>query len=197
MSIYTSGYETIWKQFALDIGAEHIEGKYGASDQIIATVGPWKIQFDTYTARAVADIWSYERSYTRAKAFFHSQDGLSFQIQRKSSVGLISRLLGSKIKVGIPEFDQEFMLQGNSPDKLAMLFCSPGIRSQLEQLEDEKIEILMKEGPWREQFPEGASVLYFNTVGVMTDMARLSGLKRLFVELLNGMSAMGSAAPTN
>ena len=196
MSIYNSGYEAVWKQFALDTGAEYIEGHYGASDQFISTNGPWRIQLDTYTSSAISGGGTYMSSYTRVKAFFRSPDGLTFQVHRRGSLGRLLHFVGSQsIQVGIPEFDSQFVLHGNDSGKIHVIFCGQGIRSLLEQVEGDKIEILQGEGPWEEEFPAGASVLYFNTAGVVTDTARLRGLQRLFVELLNGMSKVGSATP--
>ena len=108
----------------------------------------------------------------------------------------MSGLLGVRgIEAGIPPFDSQFELRGNDREKTQVIFCDAAIRSLLEQLEDERIEILKEEGPWSEPFPEGASVLYFNTDEVITDMELLRNLHSLFVALLNGMSSVGSAIP--
>ena len=111
-------------------------------------------------------------------------------------MGRLFHFLGShSIQVGIPEFDSQFVLHGNDGEKVQVIFCDPEIRSLLEQVGYDKVEILQGEGPWEEEFPAGASVLYFNTAGVIMDTARLKDLQNLFIELLNGMSKVGSAAP--
>ena len=152
--------------------------------------GEWTITLDTYTVSN----GKTSTTYTRLRAPYVNKNGFQFQIYRKSFFSGIGKALGMQdVEVGIPQFDDAFIIKGNSPEELRNLFQPQRIRSLLHDQPRIHLQVKNDEGWFGSNFPEGVDELYFSTVGVIKDIDRLKELFELFAEILNQLCHMGAA----
>ena len=106
-----------------------------------------------------------------------------------------SSQLGSTIdiEVGFPDFDEEFIIQGNNPDQIRKLFANPTIRQLIQAQPSITLEVKDDEGWFGEIFPEGVDELHFQVLGIIKEIDRLKALYDLFGEVLNNLCLIGSA----
>ena len=97
------------------------------------------------------------------------------------------------VAVGHPEFDRDFIIQGNDEAKLKALFANPTLRELIRTQPDIHLQVMDDNGFWEGDFPEGVDQLYFRAHGVVKDLETLRSLYLLFAETLNELCRLGSA----
>lgn len=190
--------EEIWRQFCSEIGADYVDGGFWHGDKIQICHGQWTITLDTYTETHHTGKSSSSTTYTRIRAPFVNKDGFRFTIYRRSIFTGLGKLLGMQdVEIGIPEFDDAFVIKGNDEEKLRALFSNPRIQKLLELQPAVHFSVKDDEGWFATSFPEGVDELCFAVVGVIKDIDRLKSLYYLFAEVLNTLCHIGSAYEDN
>ena len=186
--------DEIWRQLCGEIGADFIAGGFWRGSKVQARVKEWTITLDTHTV-------SHGKSsttYTRMRAPYVNPDGFQFTIYRKGLFSGLGKMLGMEdIEVGHQEFDDAFIIKGNSESKLRALFANPRIRQLIEAQPSIHLEVKNDEGWFGPAFPDGVDELYFQVVGVIKDVERLKSVFDLFSEVLNHLCHIGSAYKTD
>jgi hypothetical protein len=178
--------DEVWRQLSVDIGAEFIEGGFWKGNKVQAHVGPWTVTSDLGYSRDDA-----ESRTTQIRAPYANPDGFQFKIFRRSVLSDLGKLLGMQdIAVGDPYFDEEFVIKGNSEDKVRDLFANPKIRKLIQAQSKIRLEVKDSEG-WL--FPEDVDELHFEVVGVIKEVERLKALFDLFATVLDELCRIGSA----
>ncbi|CCH53200.1 hypothetical protein BN8_02276 [Fibrisoma limi BUZ 3] len=181
----------VWKQLADEIKADYIDSSFWKGSKVQATVNEWTITLDTF----VVSTGKSAITYTRMRAPYVNQDGFRFKIYRKGVFSNLGKWLGMQdVTVGQPEFDEQFIIQGNDETKLRLLFDNETIRQLIEAQPSISLEVKDDDG-WlsASQFPEGVDQLTFVVMGVIKDIERLKQLYELFAEILNHLCQIGSA----
>lgn len=63
------------------------------------------------------------------RAPFLNKDGLYFKISRQGFFDSIGKLFGMQdIEIGDPFFDEQFVIKGNNPEKIKLLFADGNIK---------------------------------------------------------------------
>ena len=182
--------DEVWRQLSQEISADFIEGGFWRGSKVQATVKEWTVTLDTFTVST----GKTNIPYTRMRAPYVNKDGFRFKIFRKGFFSELGKLLGMQdIEVGYPEFDNEFIIQGNDANKLRALFANPTIRQLIEVQPEIRLEVKDDEGWFGADFPEGVDELYFQVVGVIKEVERLKLLYELFATMLNYLCHIGSA----
>lgn len=180
----------IWKQLAQELSADFIDGGFFKKDKVVAYHRNWVITLDTYTVSTGKS----SHTYTRIRAPYVNRDDFLFTIFRKNIFSGIGKLLGMKdVVVGYPEFDENFIIQGNDERKLKMMFSNPKIRELISYQPAIQLQIKDDEGWFSSKFPEGINELYFQVLGVISDIVRLHDLYDLFAETLDHLCEIGTA----
>ena len=98
------------------------------------------------------------------------------------------------VKVGHPEFDKGFVIQGNDEKKLQMMFANPHIRGLISYQPKILLE-LRTEAPLfqKPKFPPDVNELYYHTSGIIRDLDQLHDLFELFARTLDHLCAIGTA----
>lgn len=123
-----------------------------------------------------------------------NKDGFKFKIYRKNIFNEIGKLFGMQdIQIGIPTFDEKFIIKGNNAFKIKELFSDSKIRELIEMQPNIYFSVKDDEGWFRKDFPKGVDELYFQVRGVIKDVERLKSLYDLFAEILNQLCYIGSA----
>jgi len=186
--------DEIWRQLCSEIGADFVEGGFWRGSKVQARVKEWTITLDTHTV-------SHGKSsttYTRMRAPYVNPDEFRFTIYRKGFFSGLGKMLGMQdVEVGHQEFDDAFIIKGNSESKLRALFANPRIRQLIEAQPSIHLEVKNDEGWFGPAFPDGVDELYFQVVGVIKDVERLKSVFDLFSEALNHLCHIGSAYKTD
>lgn len=179
----------IWDELSRKIGAEYHYGFFGR-DKVVARAKEWTITLDTFTDSTGKS----SVTYTRMRAPFANKDGFRFRIYRAGIFSEIGKLLGMQdISVGVPEFDENFIIKGNNENKVKALFSNPRIRELIELHPRFHLEVKDDEGWFGEYFPEGVDELYFRVPGIIKDIDLLKALFDLFAEVLDQLCMIDSA----
>ena len=182
--------DEVWRQLSQEINADFIERGFWRGSKIEASVKEWTVTLDAYTVST----GKVTITYTRMRAPYVNKDGFRFRIYRKGFFSDLGKLLGMKdIEIGYPEFDNEFIIQGNNENKLRLLFANPTIRRLIEAQPEISLEVKDDEGWFGAHFPEGVDELYFQVAGVITEIERLKLLYELFGNTLDQLCTIGSA----
>ena len=189
-SIFGPSKDEIWEQIATDIDGEFIEGGFWKKDVLIYKRGEWQILLDTYVVSAGQSSYTC----TRMRAPFVNKDGLYFQISRKGFFSSIGKLFGMQdIEIGDSFFDEQFIIKGNEPEKIKLLFVDDRIKELCQRQPRIHLRIKDDEGRFGPDFPEGVDELYFECIGVIKETALLKSLFALFCLILERLVQIDSA----
>lgn len=188
--IFGPSKDEVWEALCGEIGAEFINGGFWTGSKIKGKAGEWTIILDTYTVSTGKS----SITYTRMRAPYINPDGFKFKIYRAGVFTEVGKWLGMQdINIGVPSFDDNFVIKGNKEDKVKGLFDNERIRNLLELQPSVYLEVKDDEGIFGPEFPEGVDELYFQVAGVIKDVERLKNLYNLFSEVLNQLCLIGSA----
>ena len=180
-SILGPSKDEIWQQIATDIGGEFIEGGFWDENVVVYKHGEWQIVLDTCTVTVSTGATTTATTYTRMRAPFINKDGLYFKISREGFFSSIGKLFGMQdIEIGDRFFDDQFVIKGNSPEKIKLLLADDRIRELCQRLPGIHLWIKDDEGMFGTDFPEGVDELYFECTGVIKETALLKYLFGLF-----------------
>ena len=134
-SILGPSKDEIWTQIATEIGGEFIEGGFWDNNVVVYKHGEWQIVLDTCTVTASTGATTTATTYTRMRAPFINKDGLYFNISREGFFSSIGKFFGMQdIEIGDPFFDDQFVIKGNSPEKIKLLLPDDRIRELCQRL---------------------------------------------------------------
>ncbi len=180
----------IWGKLSKEINGEYVDGGVWKGDKVVARTGEWIVTLDTYTVSN----GKTSTTYTRIRAPFINKDGFKFTIYRKSIFSGIGKLFGMQdIEIGIPTFDNAFIIKGNNKLKVMQLLSDTRIRELMEAQPALYVSVKDDEGWFGAEFPKGVDELYFQAIGVIKDPERLKNLFDIFSEVLNQLCRIGSA----
>lgn len=183
--------EKVWETLSKEIHADYIKGGFWTGDKVQAHVDNWIIVLDTYTITTVRN----STTYTRIRAPFVNLTDFYFKIYRKGIFSDFGKLIGMQdITVGYDKFDEDFVIQGNSEEKVRQLFNNERIRSLIEAEPSINLEIKNDEGFFSTHFPEGVDELHFYVEGVISDIKQLKELYELFADILKELCIIGAAS---
>jgi len=180
----------IWKELSGEIGADYFEGGFLKNGKITLEHGEWVITLDTYAVHTGKSTIIY----TRMRAPYVNKDGFRFTIYRKSIFSWVGKLFKMQdIEIGDPQFDEDFIVQGEPEEKVKRLLSNRKIRELIENQKTIHFMVKDDEGWFKQKFPEGVDELHFQVVGIIKDKERLKELFDLFSEVLDELCRIGSA----
>ncbi len=189
-SLFGPSKDEAWKQLSDRIHATFVEGGPLLGSKVVAKVDEWTITLDTHQLPATYD----HIPYTRMRAPYINKDGFRFKIYREGLFSELEKVFGLQdIKVGYPEFDDNYIIQGNDEKKVKSLFSNPKIRELIQAQPPVYFEIKDDDGWFHEDFPESDDELYFLIDEEIKDIERLKSLYDLFAATLHHLCHIGSA----
>jgi hypothetical protein len=180
----------VWQQLSREIGGTYVESRFLKGDKVVARAKDWTVTLDIY----VVSTGHAHHSYTRFRAPYVNRDGFRFTVYRKSIFSGLGKLFGMQdVDIGVPEFDDDFVVKGTDESRLRTLFASPRLREGLAGQPSIKVDVKDDDGWFGRDFPEGVDELVMIVNGVVKDIDRLKALFELFATTLDSLCAMGSA----
>ncbi len=188
---FRNSSKEIWRQLAEELGGEHQEIKRSGFGLVRAWHLDWEVVLDTYTVSN----GKTSQTYTRMRAPYVNRDDFLFRIYRRNVFHDIGKAFGMQdVTVGFPEFDRDFIIQGNDERKLRMFFESSPIRELIAA--QPRIDLKIRpdeEVLFQPKFPPDINELYFSTAGIMKDLSQLKDLFDLFAIMLDHLCEIGTA----
>lgn len=180
----------IWQQLSDQVGGEYIERGFWSGDKVEMRHGEWTITLDTFTVSNK----NSSTTYTRLRAPYVNPEEFRFTIYRKSVFSSLGKFFGMQdVEIGIPTFDEEYIIKGNNETQLRKLFANERIRGLIEAQPSIHLTVKDDEGWFAADYPDGVDCLNFHTVGVIRETERLKTLYWLFAETLDHLCQIGSA----
>jgi hypothetical protein len=182
--------DEIWRQLAEEIRARFEQGTWRKGSRVQIDVNEWTVTLDTYTVSAGHS----HQVFTRMRAPFVNRDGFRFTVHCKGFLSNLGKALGMQdLEVGIPDFDERYIIKSNEEHLVRALFGNARIRELLDTQPSVHFQIKDDEGWFGPKFPEGVDELCFHVRGIIKDIPRLKQLFDLFAEVLQQLCRMGSA----
>ncbi len=176
----------IWQQLADEANGHFVDGGFFGKSKVVFTHGQWSITLDTYT--------SDNATFTRMRAPYVNQDGFRFDIFFENLVSEIGKNLGAQdFQSGDADFDDQFVIKGNSEQKVRAFLASPRLRALIEAQPNIRFEVRDDEGWFGSTFPDGVDELRFTCGDFIYDTDRLKALYELFAVALDQLCHIGSA----
>ncbi len=184
-------YEESWKAIAAEMEGRYRAGSWGTGSRVDVDVGDWTFTLDIY----VVSTGKTSQTYTRLRAPYVNATGFRFKLFRQGFFAKIGKAFGMQdVVIGVPEFDETWVVQGNDESRLRAIFETPGLRSLLAGAGDVSFSVQDDEGWFGKKFPEGADELVLTTHGAVSDLARLRVFFALFAETLERLVDTGDAS---
>ena len=188
-SFFGPSKEAIWRQLAGEIGGRYVEGSFLKGDKVVATHGGWTFTLDVYVVSAGNSVIPF----TRMRAPFVNPDGFRFEIYRRGFFTGLGKMLGMQdVEIGVPQFDEDFVIKGNDEPKLRTFFGDADVRRLIEAQPEIHLSVKDDDGWFGSDFPEGVDELYFSVAGIITDVERLKQVYELFAATLDHLCRIGS-----
>ena len=183
--------EEIWRQFADQLGGDFEEGGWKKRVAVRAWHHDWEVVMDKY----VVSTGKTTQIYTRIRAPYVNRDDFTFRIYRRHLFSGLGKAFGMQdIEVGYPEFDRDFIIQGNDERKLKMMFQHGGIRELISFQPNLHFRIREDEEMlFQPKFPPDVNELYYQSLGMIDNLTRLHDLFELFAITLDHLCDIGTA----
>lgn len=187
-ALFGPSKDEIWSQIASEIGGQYIGAEFWDSGKLIYRHKQWSIRLDT-TRRGGKN----KTTYTRLVAPFINKDGLYFSISRANMLSdLVSKFVLNDIPIGDDYFDKNFVIKGNSPEKMKQLLASDNLKNLIIAQPNINVQI-DRMNNFFSGVPKEIDQLYFECRGLVTDKLVLLNLFDIFCEILNRLVVIDSA----
>lgn len=142
----------------------------------------WKIACDISTRRR-----------TRIRAAFSVKSDLRLKIYRPLMFGYLAKSLGLLgIQSGDNQFDSQFAIQGNHPQKIQQLLDDQLLKEKIHNNILTSTYLQIKDHDHRlAHFPDNVDQLHFQCQKIITDLKWLKSLFGLFQAMLDRMVTIG------
>lgn len=183
----------VWTEVANEIGAKFIDGGFWKKDKIVYSHKNWSIELDLYSTGG-----KHSKTFTRLQACFLSRDMFQFRMYEENILSPWSKKLGFQdIQIGIPEFDEKYMLKSNTNDNQTYkLLASTSIRELIKSVDDIHLSVRTFGGFFRKT-PKNLLQIYYEERGILKNKQQITNLFTLFCLLLDQLVEIHSADPTD
>ncbi len=179
-----------WEEFARLTKSEFVPGSITKSPRVITKYKTWEIILDKYT---VSSQYSHQ-VYTRITTYYKTTDNFTFKISRKKPYYRLAKFFGIKdIEVGMTDFDNEFLIQGNDRSKLISLFSDNGLREAVRSMGSIQIKSKRTRTFFNRKFPDDVYSIVYHDNGMITDQEILLKIHKLMSLFLEQLFNIGSA----
>jgi hypothetical protein len=179
-------------QLVDDLRRQYPDGQWWKMGGVEVCCKNWTITLDQYNVPVGKTV----APHTRFRAPYVNTDGFRFCVYNKSVFTELGQVLGlvQDIEIGDEFFDREFVIQGNSADKVREMLRNRELRAILEAQPYVCFEVKDDEGWFGSKFPDGVDEVYLLLPGHVQDFERLGRLFQLFATVLHHLNSTGSAS---
>lgn len=173
--VFGENRKTAWRRLADEIGGDFEEGGLVKMYQVHFRHRDWDIALDTVSERR----GQAQRSYTRITAGFMKKTDFNFGISRQTSVSQAFGYLGAQdILIGIPEFDDQFVVKGEDERLVRLILRDEKLRAFIQTMGEATFFVSGRGGVWRQTYHDDIHEVIYAHKGIVTDVEYL---KRMFM----------------
>lgn len=189
--VFGENRKTAWKRLADEIGGEYEEGGLVKVHQVRLRYKEWDIEMDTVSERR----GQAQRSYTRITAGFVKKADFNFGISKQTRMSQVFQYIGAQdILVGIPEFDDEFIVKGEDERMVRMLLRDEKLRNLIHSMGEATFFVSGRGGVWRKAYNDEIHEVIYSHKGVVTDVDYLKRMFRMVAYTLDLLVENGIAS---
>lgn len=175
-----------WGRLAAELGTSFEPPGLLKGSAVRARLGGYDLVLDNYTVST----GNSTQTYTRLRARFINPRRFQFCVHRASMFTGIAKALGKQdLEIGVPDFDRDFVIQGNDETRVRALLADPALRAMIAAQPRIKVQVADNEGLFGTSYGESVDILEFIEAGIIKDVQRLQGLFSLFAVLLRALNA--------
>lgn len=173
--VFGENRKTAWRRLAEEIGGDYEDGGLVKMYEVHFRHRDWDIALDTVSERR----GQAQRSYTRITAGFVKKTDFNFGISRQTHVSQVFEYLGAQdILIGIPEFDDQFVVKGEDERLVRLLLRDEKLRGFIESMGEATFFVSGRGGVWRKTYHDDVHEVIYSHKGIVTDVEYL---KRMFM----------------
>ena len=181
---------TVWREMALLLHGELVEGKRQTADKIVVPHGPWRI----VTAIYVQSNGQTAVTYTRVQANFPGWRGLEVTVRRRNVFDRAWEALGFGTRLPLnPTLLERYVVKGRPGSRVPSLFAGPALYQAIDSAESLRLQVKRASRKIRKQHGQDVGLVEARTTGVVRDLGRLGGLIRAVAETLEALHRVGEA----
>jgi len=170
--------DAVWAKLEAGLSAKLSDKNLLKETRIEVNLNNWTVSLDAYSANG--------REFTRIRAPFRKKSDIKFKIFHKDFYSTFIKLFGMEdIVLGTPVFDETFIIQGNNPGKIALLFSDKKVQSLMLKENSLLFQLKEDEGWFQNTYKDGVEELYLETEGSITTLTRLRSFYEIFATVLS------------
>ncbi len=178
--------DAVWARLEAGLAAKLSDKNLLKETRIEINLENWTISLDAYATNG--------KEYTRIRAPFLRKSDAKFKIFHKDFYSTFMKLFGMQdIVIGSPVFDEAFIIQGNKPKEVAILFSDKSLQSRMLKEQSLLFQLKEDEGWFKTQYKEGAEELYLETEGNITTIEHLRNFYEIFAGVLSALCDLDPA----
>jgi hypothetical protein len=184
------GWKSVWMELAEEWQGEFIDDNSLVTLRLPHTKNPWKVTFQLHAhGKPVGDT-------TVIAVPFVARHPFKFAIRHTNSMEELAKVFGMQdIVVGDPEFDKDYIIQGNHPEHVIDFFSNTGIKDLIKQQSSINLSIMdSRNKQYGIAPPSHENVLLFVEKGTINSFDRNSSLYELMHQTLDHLHTIGVAA---
>jgi hypothetical protein len=184
------GWKSVWMELAEEWKGEFIDDHSLVTLRLPHAEKPWHVTFQMHAHGKPAG------ETTVIAAPFVARHPFKFAIRNSKTVEELAKVFGMQdIVIGDPDFDRDYIIQGNHPDHVIDFFSHPGIKEAIKQQSSINLSIMDSRN---KQFgiapPPHENVLLFVEKGHINSFDRNSSLYELMHNTLDHLHTLGVAS---
>lgn len=181
---------TAWREVAVLLGGELVEGKHPNQDKVVVAHGPWKIWLDTYTVSN----GQTAVTYTRARAYFVGRRELRLSVRGVNFLDRLWRRLFGGGRAGLSRtLLENRVVRGKPEARLPSLFMASGLTDAVLAVKSTSLKVGPASRRLRKRYGESLGAVTCQTRGVLDNVNHMAAMVRLAAATLDALAGIGEA----
>ena len=181
---------TSWREAAVLLEGELVEGKRPGQDKVLVGHGPWRIWLDTYTVST----GQVTVQYTRARAYFRGWRGIQVTVRSANLFDRLWRKLTGGPKPGISRaLLEKHVVKGKPAARLPSLLLAAGLTDAILEAKAVSLRVKPASRRLRKRHGEDLAEVICLTTGVVDAVDRLVTMVRVVEAALDALAGIGEA----
>jgi len=181
--------KTIWRGMAPQLDAEFVDRGLFKTSYIMKKFEVWRIYMNYFSSK--------DNSYTRVLAPYIATREFQFDIHHKNILSALGKILGAQdIEFGDSDFDKEYIVKSNDEGLIFSLLGNRKIIELIQKLQPPMQFFLFSKKVkklYGMKFPPQTWEIYFQQIGVITEIERMKLIIEIFKETLMQLYKIGIA----
>jgi len=181
---------TLWREVAVLLDGELVEGKRPDQDKVLVGHGPWRIWLDTY----IVSTGQVSVRYTRARACFRGWRELRVTVRTANIFDRMWRALFGSVRPGVSRaLLEKHVVKGKPEGRLPSLLLAGGLTDAILEAPSTSLQVKPASRRLRKRHGTGLGEVVCMTTSVAGGVNRLAAMVRLVGVTLDALAGIGEA----